>query len=68
MSKWDTLHRIDGLYVGMLDADELELFDSACKRNEASRCYDHAGGIMGLAKVRLVRPRPVAELSPPGDK
>lgn len=55
MSKWDTLHRIDGLFVGMLDQEELEIFDEACRRHEARRSYEGAAAIMGLAKVRLTR-------------
>ncbi len=61
MSKWDTLHRVDGLFVGMLDKEELEIFDEACRRHEARRSYEGAGGLMGLAKVRLTR-------SPPGNQ
>jgi hypothetical protein len=56
MSKWDTLHRIDGLFVGMLDNEELEIFDDACRKHEARRSYEGAAAIMGLAKVRLIRP------------
>lgn len=52
MSKWDTLHRIDGLFVGLLDKEELEIFDDACRRYEARRSYEGDGG---LAKVRLTR-------------
>lgn len=55
MSKWDTLHRIDGLFVGMLDKEELEIFDEACRTYEARRSYEGAGAILGLAKVRLTR-------------
>jgi hypothetical protein len=54
--KWDTLRRIDGLFVGMLDAEELEIFNDACKRYEARRSYEGAGGAMGLAKVRVMVP------------
>lgn len=51
--KWETLRRIDGLFVGLLDKEELEIFDDACQRNEARRSYEGAGGLMGLAKVRV---------------
>lgn len=54
MSKWDTLHRIDGLFVGMLDAEELEIFNEACRRYQAKRSYEGGAGLMGLAKVRLI--------------
>lgn len=56
MSKWDTLSRIDGLFVGLLDDEEMEIFDAACRKSEARRSYEGAGGLMGLAKVRLIRP------------
>jgi hypothetical protein len=54
MSKRDTLHRISGLFVGMLDKDELEVFDEACRRHQAVRSYEGGAGLMGLAKVRLI--------------
>ncbi|ANW00653.1 hypothetical protein [Bradyrhizobium icense] len=53
MTKWDTLHRIEGLYVGLLTQEELEIFNKACRTNDARRSYEGAGGAMGLAKVRL---------------
>lgn len=53
MGKWDTLRSIDGLFVGMLDAEELAIFNEACKRYEAQRSYEGAGGALGLAKVRV---------------
>lgn len=52
----DTLSEIDGLYVGDLDDGEMEAFNEACERGEASRSYEGAGGFMGLAKVRVHRP------------
>lgn len=55
MSKWDTLYRIDGLFVGLLDKEELAIFDDACRHYEARRSYEGGGGLMGLAKVRLIR-------------
>lgn len=54
MSKWDTLHRIDGLHVGMLDEDELAVFNEACRRQQARRNYQGVGGLMGLAKVQVL--------------
>lgn len=56
MGKWDTLGRIDGLFVGLLDKEELEIFDAACRSQDAYRSYEGGGGFMGLAKVRLRRP------------
>lgn len=58
MSKWDTLRNIEGLYVGMLREDELAIFNEACRTYDAKRSYEGAGGAMGLAKVRLMRPLP----------
>lgn len=53
------LDRIDGLYVGMLDEDELKLFERARKDGDAIRSYDHvAGAVLGLAKVKIIRPQP----------
>jgi len=51
--KWETLSRINGLFVGLLDQEELEIFNEACRRHEAVRSYEGAGGLMGLAKVRV---------------
>ena len=43
-----------GLYVGQLDANELEAFNAACLAGTAQRVYEGAGGFLGLAKVRIV--------------
>lgn len=61
MSKWATLHRIDGLYVGMLDEDEMKVFAEACKTQDAYRSFEYPGGALGLAKVRL---RSASQMSP----
>lgn len=53
MSKWATLHRINGLHVGLLNDEELAIFNEACRRHEAKRSYEGAGG---LAKVRVTAP------------
>lgn len=53
MNKWDTLRRINGLFVGLLDKEELEVFDEACRTNDARRSYEGSAGLMGLAKVRV---------------
>lgn len=58
MTKWDTLSRINGLYVGMLDKYELDIFEAACRSYEARRSYDHPGGALGLAKVEVVSRSP----------
>jgi hypothetical protein len=43
-----------GLFVGMLDADELAAFDRLCEAGLAQRTYEGAAGFMGLAKVELL--------------
>ncbi len=48
----DFLRRIDGLFVGMLDAPEIAKFDELVRAGLAYRSYEGAGGIMGLAKAR----------------
>lgn len=48
------LRRIDGLFVGQLDADELKLFEWAIKEGLAMRWYQGASGFMGLAKVKVL--------------
>jgi len=49
------LDRMDGLFVGLLDQDELRVFNDAVAKGWATRSYEGGGGMMGLAKVRLVR-------------
>jgi hypothetical protein len=48
------LHRLDGLFVGQLDDDELEMFNRACREGRARRVYRGSSGFMGLAKVEVV--------------
>jgi len=47
------LERVDGLFVGQLDADELQRFERAVEDGDAYRSYEGGSGLMGLAKVRL---------------
>ncbi len=49
------LDRMEGMHVGLLDEDELRVFENAVAKGWATRSYEGAGGFMGLAKVRLVR-------------
>jgi hypothetical protein len=49
------LRRIDGLFVGMLDKDELWLFEKAVEDGKARRSYEGGAGFMGLAKVRVIK-------------
>lgn len=51
------LERIDGLFVGQLDPDELRTFTRAIQDGEAVRSYEGGAGFMGLAKVRVVDQR-----------
>ena len=47
------LERIEGLFVGMLDAEELKVFEKAVEDGTAKREYSGGAGFMGLAKVAL---------------
>jgi hypothetical protein len=49
------LERIDGFFVGQLDANELRTFTRAVQDGEAVRSYEGGAGFMGLAKVRVVK-------------
>ena len=48
------LSEMGGMLVGLLDADELTLFEMAVQDGRAYRSYEGASGFMGLAKVKLV--------------
>ena len=50
------LHEMDGMFVGLLDNNEIAEFERAVEDGKARRSYEGAGGFMGLAKVRLIRP------------
>jgi hypothetical protein len=50
----ENLERLEGLFVGQLDAEEMELFERAIKLGCARRNYEGAGQLLGIAKVRLV--------------
>jgi hypothetical protein len=54
----NSLGALDGLFVGVLSDDELDVFEAACERGEAYRSYEGACGLVGLAKVRVVKSRP----------
>lgn len=56
--------RFDGLYVGMLDADELETFADLVRRGLLRRSYSHAGGLLGLAVIECVPVSPPPSPSP----
>lgn len=47
------LSKLNGLFVGQLDSEELEAFNRACHEGWARRIYRGAAGLMGLAKVQI---------------
>jgi hypothetical protein len=49
----EAILRVEGLFVGQLDADEMLLFEAAVKARIAYRSYEGMAGLLGLAKVRL---------------
>jgi hypothetical protein len=49
------LNEMEGFFVGMLDDEELAEFERAIDAGRARRVYEGASGLMGLAKVRLIR-------------
>jgi hypothetical protein len=51
------LEQLDGLFVGQLSPRELRTFERAIEDGEARRVYEGAAGLMGIAKVRLVKDR-----------
>jgi hypothetical protein len=51
------LDRAEGLFVGMLDGNELAAFNRLCEAGAARRTYEGAAGFMGLAKVSLLKER-----------
>jgi len=53
------LQRLDGLFVGQLDDDELLIFTRAVEQGKALRDYNHpAGQFLGLAKVKVLGGKP----------
>ena len=53
MSDRDLLYPLDGLFVGLLDPEEVAALDRLCAAGEASRVYEGVAGGLGLAKFRL---------------
>lgn len=49
----EAVRHLNGLFVGQLTPDELELFELAVERGLAYRSYEGGAGFMGLAKVRI---------------
>lgn len=52
----DFLSRIDGLFVGQLDPDEMAAFERLRRAGHVDRSYGGAAGFMGLARVKRVSP------------
>lgn len=50
----DEVKRLDGFYVGFLDDEEIEMFDLCVEAGIAARDFNHPGGVMGLAKVKML--------------
>ena len=50
----EAVKQLDGLYVGQLDEDQMELFEVAVERGYARRSFDGPGGMLGLAKVEFI--------------
>ena len=50
----ELINNLNGLYVGMLDNGEIESFNKCVKEGYAVRDYNHQGGILGLAKVKVI--------------
>ena len=48
------VERLNGFYVGSLSDEQMIAFNELVKAGWAIRDYNHAGSIMGLAKVKLL--------------
>ena len=55
------IEALNGIYVGLLSADEIEIFDRACSEGLAHRSYQGVGGFMGMAKVSVPRTMPLSD-------
>jgi hypothetical protein len=49
-----SINNLDGLYVGQLTDAELLEFERLIQEGRAVRAYSGAGGLMGLAKVKIL--------------
>ena len=49
------LSSLCGLYVAMLDDDELTAFNAACREGRAYRDYSGPAGMFGVAKVGITK-------------
>ena len=48
----EVLDAINGLYVGMLDDEEMDFFNQCVQDGLAYRSYEGTAGLLGLAKVK----------------
>ncbi|MCP4410753.1 MAG: hypothetical protein GY807_24035 [Gammaproteobacteria bacterium] len=51
----ELLSGANGLYVGILDEDEIQALNILEEAGEAMRSYEGPGGFLGLSKVRLLQ-------------
>lgn len=49
----EALRRLNGLFVGQLTEDELELFSWGVCKGYAREVYEGASGFLGLGKVKV---------------
>ena len=49
----EALRKLEGLFVGQLNDEELELFNYGVAKGWCHSSYEGGAGFMGLAKVRL---------------
>ena len=54
MSDADMIAWAEGLFVGSLSSDEIAAFDREVEAGRARRSYEGAGGLLGLAKVKIL--------------
>lgn len=47
------LEKIEGIFVGLLNEQEMRTFVRAIEDGEAYRSYEGEAGVLGLARVRL---------------
>jgi hypothetical protein len=50
----DRIKELNGLYVGLLDSDEIESLDRCISDHVAIKDYNHVGGFLELAKVKII--------------
>lgn len=50
------LSSLSGLFVGQLSDEEMAAFDCAVDEGRAYRDFSGVAGLLGLAKVKIIRP------------